>query len=82
MADRFGPPGFGPSDPYGGQPDFEEFEAVELYCPTCKHLVSVKKYLLLVLPDGDKYEYRCDKCGTPVGDKLDKGGNQIGFITR
>lgn len=54
--------------------NFDEFEAVELYCPTCGKAVPVNKFLLLVLPEGDKYEYRCRFCGTPVGDKVDRHG--------
>jgi len=53
---------------------FDEFEAIELYCPTCKRAVPVIKSLLLILPEGDKYEYRCRFCGTPVGDKIDRHG--------
>jgi hypothetical protein len=52
--------------------DFDQFEATELYCPKCRQAVPVKKSLLLVLPEGDKYEYRCPYCGTTVGDKLDR----------
>jgi len=53
-------------------PDFDELEATELYCPKCRMAVPVRKYLLLVLPEGDKYEYRCQYCGTTVGDKIDR----------
>jgi uncharacterized protein YbaR (Trm112 family) len=56
------------------QSSFDEFEATELYCPTCKRAVPVIKTLLLILPDGDKYEYRCRFCGTVVGDKIDRHG--------
>jgi hypothetical protein len=28
----------------------------------------------LVLPDGDRYEYRCRLCGTKVGKKTDYSG--------
>ena len=56
------------------QASFDEFEATELYCPTCKRAVPVIKSLLLILPEGDKYEYRCRFCGTPVGDKIDRHG--------
>lgn len=55
--------------------DFDELEATELYCPNCKRAVPVRKSLLLVLPEGDKYEYRCQFCGATVGDKIDRGGN-------
>jgi rubredoxin len=54
--------------------DFQELEATELYCPKCGRAVPVKKFLLLILPDGDKYEYRCQFCGTKVGDKTDRSG--------
>jgi hypothetical protein len=55
--------------------DFEEFEATELYCLKCRRAVPVRKYLLLVLPEGDKYEYRCQFCGSTVGDKIDRNGD-------
>jgi len=54
-------------------PDFDQLEATELYCPKCRMAVPVRKSLLLVLPEGDKYEYRCQYCGTTVGDKIDRG---------
>ncbi|MBN2284361.1 MAG: hypothetical protein JXO48_10760 [Deltaproteobacteria bacterium] len=50
---------------------FDEFEATELYCATCKRAVPVRKRLLLVLADGDKYDYVCPICGSSVGDKMD-----------
>ncbi len=61
---------------------FDELEATELYCPNCKQPVPVRKFLLLVLPDGDKYEYRCQYCGTTVGGKLDKSGQYYGVLKR
>ncbi|MBN2123647.1 MAG: cytoplasmic protein [Deltaproteobacteria bacterium] len=72
--------------PPGGQrsgtprADFDEFEAMELYCPTCRRAVPVRKFLLLILPDGDKYEYRCQYCGGKVGDKLDRHGQFGGIL--
>jgi len=53
---------------------FDEFEATELYCPNCSRAVPVNKFLLLVLPDGDRYEYRCRFCGVKVGEKKDYSG--------
>ena len=55
--------------------DFDELEATELYCPECCQAVPVRKSLLLVLPEGDKYEYRCQYCGATVGDKIDNTGS-------
>lgn len=86
----------GPRDPYvpydapeqGGAPpsegraDFDQFEATELYCPQCRSPVPVRKFLLLVLPEGDKYEYRCQYCGTPVGDKLDRNADFCDVLRR
>jgi len=51
---------------------YGELEATELYCPKCKKAVPVIKSLLLVLPSGDKYEYRCAFCASSVGTKIDK----------
>jgi DNA-directed RNA polymerase subunit RPC12/RpoP len=51
--------------------DFDQFEASELFCPRCRQARPVRKTLLLVLPSGSKYDYRCATCGTPVGTKQD-----------
>ncbi|MBN2034718.1 MAG: cytoplasmic protein [Deltaproteobacteria bacterium] len=59
---------------------FKEFEATELYCSKCRRAVPVRKFLLLILPDGDKYEYRCAYCGNKVGDKMDKTGQYFGVL--
>jgi DNA-directed RNA polymerase subunit RPC12/RpoP len=59
---------------------FEEFEATELYCSKCRQAVPVRKFLLLILPEGDKYEYRCAHCGSKVGDKLDRNGQYFGLL--
>ncbi len=61
-------------DPREAQEQFRELEATELYCPNCGRAVPVTKVLLLVLPEGDKYEYRCRFCGTTVGDKISRAG--------
>ena len=70
----------GVQPPTQRRPDFDEFEAIELYCPKCGRAVPVRKSLLLVLPDGDKYEYRCQQCGTAVGDKIDRSGDFYGVL--
>ena len=51
---------------------FREFDATELYCPKCKRPVPVRKRLLLVLPEGDKYEYLCGFCSESVGSKINR----------
>jgi hypothetical protein len=62
------------------QSSFNEFEALELYCPKCGKAVPVNKFLLLILPEGDKYEYRCRFCGTAVGDKVDRHGQYYSVL--
>jgi uncharacterized protein YbaR (Trm112 family) len=62
------------------QASYDQFEATELYCPKCGRAVPVNKFLLLVLPEGDKYEYRCKFCGTPVGDKIDHNGQYYSLL--
>jgi hypothetical protein len=49
---------------------YKDFDATELFCPNCKRAVPVRKRLLLVLSNGDKYDYLCVFCGTSVGDKM------------
>jgi len=49
---------------------YKDFDATELFCPTCKRAVAVRKKLLLVLQEGEKYDYTCVYCGTSVGDKM------------
>lgn len=51
---------------------YKDFDATELFCPQCRRAVPVRKRLLLVLAEGDKYDYSCVYCGTSVGDKLVK----------
>jgi hypothetical protein len=55
---------------------FREFDATELYCPKCGQAAPVRKRLLLVLPEGEKYEYLCAMCATSVGTKVVRGGEQ------
>jgi len=55
--------------------NYSDFEATELFCPKCKKAVPVRKKLLLILPQGEKYDYSCAYCGTSVGDKLVKEGD-------
>jgi hypothetical protein len=59
---------------------FKEFDATELYCPRCKRPVPVRKRLLLVLPEGDKYEYLCAFCSESVGAKIDRKAKPVTVI--
>jgi len=38
--------------------------------------MPVRRRLLLVLPEGDKYEYLCARCGTSVGEKVEKDSSK------
>ncbi len=63
-----------------GNKQFEHLQATELYCPYCKQAMPVRERLLLVLPEGEKYEYVCARCGTSVGDKIVRGKQQPPLI--
>ena len=65
-----------------GQRSFSELQASELWCPRCRAARPVREHLLLVLPTGNKYEYRCAACGTPVGARDDGDGNEFRAILR
>lgn len=56
-----------------GPRQFKDLEATALYCPRCQAAMPVRKRLLLVLPEGEKYEYLCARCGQSVGNKIEKG---------
>lgn len=61
---------------------YGEFDATELYCPKCRKAVPVKKRLLIVLSEGDKYDYFCSLCGTSVGDKMDHQPNNFNIVIK
>jgi len=61
---------------------FKEFEATSLYCARCKTAVPVRKKLLLVLPEGDQYEYLCVYCSASVGTKIDKNTSPIELLVK
>jgi DNA-directed RNA polymerase subunit RPC12/RpoP len=59
---------------------YQEFEAAELFCSRCQKLVPVRKKMLLVLSEGDQYDYVCSVCGQRVGGKLDKKEGNLGKL--
>jgi hypothetical protein len=61
---------------------YRDFEATELFCPICKKAVPVRKRLLLVLTNGDKYDYTCIFCGTSVGDKTVRQRDNLRLILK
>jgi hypothetical protein len=58
---------------------FRDFDATELFCPRCRKAVPVRKRLLIVLADGNKYDYTCVYCGTSLGDKTVTRGDGLLF---
>ncbi|MEW6441086.1 MAG: cytoplasmic protein [bacterium] len=60
---------------------FDQFEASSLFCPRCKRAVPVRKRLLLVLPDGERYEYLCAFCSSSIGRKVEEVKTKIQLIT-
>jgi hypothetical protein len=53
--------------PRGPQPQFEAFQASELFCNRCRVARPVRERLLLILPDGELHEYLCAACGASLG---------------
>jgi hypothetical protein len=51
---------------------FDDLRASLLYCNRCRQAMPVTERLLLVLPDGDLYEYVCQRCGDSVGSKTER----------
>ena len=77
---KFGYPGAARQSDPDTVDAYKEFDVMELYCPRCKQAVQVRKRLLLVLPEGDKYEYLCAFCSTTVGTKTDKRAKPVSLI--
>ena len=53
---------------------FDQFNAALLYCNRCGRAMPVRQRLLLVLPDGELYDYTCQGCNSSVGSKTEKAG--------
>lgn len=53
------------------QSSFGQLEASLLYCGQCRRAMPVRKKLLLILPEGNKFEYLCATCGSTCGDKIE-----------
>jgi len=57
---------------------FKKLNATQLYCPTCGAAMPVRERLLLVLPDGNLFEYTCSRCGTSLGKRKETLGPKTG----
>jgi hypothetical protein len=55
-------------------PSYGDFNASLLYCNKCGRAMPVRQRLLLVLPDGELYDYTCQGCNSSVGSKTEKAG--------
>jgi hypothetical protein len=53
---------------------FDQFNAALLYCNQCRKAMPVRERLLLVLPDGELYDYTCQGCNSSVGSKTERAG--------
>ncbi|MFQ5597860.1 MAG: hypothetical protein ACE5GK_07400 [Nitrospiria bacterium] len=56
---------------------FDQFKASLLYCNRCGRAMPVRERLLLVLPNGEMYDYLCQGCGTSIGSKTEKEAKEI-----
>jgi hypothetical protein len=74
------PPPRRPRSAQAPQAAYDQFEASSLFCPRCRQAVPVRKRLLLVLPDGDKYEYLCSFCSFSLGTKMEFEERNIQLI--
>jgi hypothetical protein len=57
---------------------FEKFTAMELYCNKCREAMPVRERLLLILPDGNLYDYNCVQCGESLGTR--KETRQVSLV--
>ncbi len=43
--------------------------------------MPVWEHLLLILPDGELYDYLCQGCGSSVGSKTEKTSSKVAVVT-
>jgi hypothetical protein len=56
------------------QQSYDQFNAALLYCDKCRRAMPVRERLLLVLPDGELYDYTCQGCNSSIGSKTERAG--------
>ena len=56
---------------------FDQFRASLLYCNKCGRAMPVRERLLLVLPDGELYDYLCQGCGSSLGSKTERSTSKV-----
>ena len=62
------------------QPHYRSLEASEMFCQRCRKARPVRQHLLLVLPTGNKYDYRCAVCANSVGSKMDSDASDFSSL--
>ena len=62
------------------QPHYRSLEASEMFCQRCRQARPVRQHLLLVLPTGNKYDYRCAVCANSVGSKMDSDASEFSTL--
>jgi hypothetical protein len=73
----------GPPAPAKEEPrQFQKLQASALYCPKCKQATPTREFLLLVLPDGNLYDYRCAYCGTSTGSRTEKQTPEVKLLQK
>ena len=65
---------------YMDNSSFQQLEASSLYCPRCKVAVPVRKRLLIILPEGEKFEYLCTRCAETLGTKIEPISKDINVL--
>lgn len=60
--------------------EFKSFQATSLYCPRCKEAVPIREKLLLLLPEGQLFEYLCSFCATSVGTRKETSKKEVKIL--
>ncbi|HIE65607.1 MAG: cytoplasmic protein [Nitrospira sp.] len=60
---------------------YDQLSASLLYCNKCGRAMPVREKLLLILPDGELFDYLCQGCGSSVGSKTEKTLSKAAVVT-
>jgi hypothetical protein len=69
-----------PPQPGQKPSQFKQLQASLLYCPKCRQATPTREILLLILPDGNLYDYRCAHCGTSTGSRTDRAAAEVRIV--
>ncbi|MFQ5780281.1 MAG: cytoplasmic protein [Nitrospiria bacterium] len=59
---------------------YDQFRASLLYCNKCGRAMPVRERLLLILPNGELYDYLCQGCGSSLGSKTEKASSKVTLV--